>query len=172
MLAYGSEKGDWGQQEKVIGCGFDPREKKVFFTVNSELVHVAHCKSDEFGGPLYPALAANVEIEVLVNLGQSGFLYEPANATRTPNPCFMGPLGGSPAALGYEDSGELFSMGRLDASWQNYCAPCSGTNSDIYSWHGNDNDNSCHSRSKANGEGDESEGDLFEIVLDVKGKSP
>ena len=171
-MGYGSEKGDWGQEEKVIGCGFDPREKKVFFTVDSELVHMAHCRSDEFGAPLYPVISANVDITVLVNLGQCGFSYEPANAVRTPNPCFMGPLGGHSAALGYEDSGELFSMGRIDSGWRNHCTAYSSTNSDIYSYHGNDNDNSVNSRSKVNGDGDESEAELFEIVLDVKEKSP
>ena len=105
------EETEWGRTEKVIGCGFDPRQKKVFFTVDSQLLHVVHCKSEEFGTPLYPILAANTEILVVVNMGQSLFKYGPANAQRTPNPCFIRPPLNSPsAAMGYEDSSDLFSM--------------------------------------------------------------
>ncbi|XP_042491556.1 uncharacterized protein LOC122071297 [Macadamia integrifolia] len=59
-LVSEAEKTEWDSRDKVIGCGFDPSQKKVFFTVDSELVHVINCKSDEFNFPLYPTLAANV----------------------------------------------------------------------------------------------------------------
>ncbi|KAJ6675860.1 SPLA/RYANODINE RECEPTOR (SPRY) DOMAIN PROTEIN [Salix viminalis] len=115
-LVFESEKAEWARADKVIGCGFDPGKKQVFFTVDGELLHVVHCKSDEFGTPLYPTIAANNNILVLVNFGQSSFSYAHANARRTPNPCFTGPLVKSPT-LGYDDSTELFSIGRIDSQW-------------------------------------------------------
>ncbi|RZC45107.1 hypothetical protein C5167_038053 [Papaver somniferum] len=114
-LMFESHKAKWGTKGKVIGCGFNPDEKKVYFTVDSELVHVIHCKSEEFGGPLFPTLAANVKATVLINFGQAEFRYEPANAERTPNPCFIGALG-----LGNEDSQELFSLGRINSQTYNH----------------------------------------------------
>ncbi|GAB4852237.1 hypothetical protein Ancab_016429 [Ancistrocladus abbreviatus] len=160
-LVFESEKQDWGQVEKVIGCGFDPRQKKVFFTIDSELVHVIYCKAEEFSTPLYPALAANIDITVLVNLGQSSFSYAPANVHRTPNPCFIGPLVNPPSAsLGYEDSRELFSMGRIDSGWLQHCATKSSTTSIGFN------------SSKAADYEEESEADLFEIVLDVSASKP
>ncbi|GKV48282.1 hypothetical protein SLEP1_g55104 [Rubroshorea leprosula] len=51
-LVFGSEKENWGKSEKVIGCGSNPRQKKVFFPVDSQLVHVINCKTKEFGTPL------------------------------------------------------------------------------------------------------------------------
>ncbi|KAA8537779.1 hypothetical protein F0562_027641 [Nyssa sinensis] len=156
-LVFESEKGEWGRTDKVIGCGYNPSQKKVFFTVDSQLVHVIHCKTEEFGTPLYPTLAANTDIMVLVNFGQSVFKYAPANTQRTPNPCFVGPVVNSPA-LGYEDSKELFSMGRIDSLWLN--------RSTTRSSHNNGNNN------KALEFDEESEGDLFEIVLDRCGRSP
>ncbi|GMH04009.1 hypothetical protein Nepgr_005848 [Nepenthes gracilis] len=161
-LVFESEKGDWVRADKVIGCGFDPRQKKVFFTVDSELVHVIQCKSDEFGTPLFPVIAANIDVTVLVNFGQSSFSYAPANAQRTPNPCFVGPLVSPPAAaaaaapLWYEDSRELFSIGRIDSGWLNHCA----TKSSNFSIGINN--------SRTADYDEESEADLFEIVLDVK----
>ncbi|KAL1315593.1 hypothetical protein HN51_017598 [Arachis hypogaea] len=144
--------------EKVIGCGFDPRQKQVFFTLNSELVHEIHCQSDEFSTPLYPTLASNIDIIVLINFGQSSFKYEPANAHRTPNPCFMGPIVNSHnAKLGYDDSKELFSMGRIDSQWHNGKSTPKGN---IIPNH------------VAFDFDEESEADLFEIVLDDSGKSP
>ncbi|OMP11845.1 SPla/RYanodine receptor SPRY [Corchorus olitorius] len=162
-LVFESEKEEWGKAEKVIGCGFDPRQKKVFFTLDSELVHVINCKSEEFGTPLYPTLASNHDVLVLVNFGQSAFAYGPANGQRTPNPCFIGPLVNSPAAaaaLGYEDSRELFSMGRIDSQWLNRCATRGG--------HGL---GSNYPTTEFDEQSD-SEADLFEIVLDSNGKSP
>uniref|UniRef100_A0A2P2J9I1 SPRY domain-containing protein n=1 Tax=Rhizophora mucronata TaxID=61149 RepID=A0A2P2J9I1_RHIMU len=155
-IVFETEKAEWAKTDRVIGCGFDPRQTKVFFTVDSELIHVVHCKSQEFGTPLYPTIAANNDIIVLVNFGQSAFSYAPANSQRTPNPCFIGPLANSPA-LGYEDSTELFSMGRIDSQWLNRSATktshLNGTNN-----LGVDCD-------------EESEADLFEIVLDSRSPS-
>ncbi|KAK6938657.1 hypothetical protein RJ641_032165 [Dillenia turbinata] len=157
-LVYETEKAEWGRRDQVIGCGYNPSQKKVFFTVDSELVHVIHCKADEFSTPLYPTLAANADITVLVNFGQSSFKYAPANAHRTPNPCFMGPLVKSPT-LGYEDSKELFSMGRIDSQWLNRPSTTENT------LH-----NSSNNRTPEYDE--ESEGDLFEIALDRCSRSP
>ncbi|XP_065847800.1 protein ssh4-like [Euphorbia lathyris] len=149
-LVFESEKGEWARKNKVIGCGYDPREKKVFFTVDGEVVQVIHCKTEEFGSPLYPTIAANNEIVVLVNFGQSSFSYVPANGQRTPNPCFIGPLVNS-SALGYEDSKELFSMGRIDAQWHSRNATKSSS-------HNNNNQTVDFD--------EESEADLFEIILE------
>ncbi|KHG25451.1 Protein SSH4 [Gossypium arboreum] len=162
-LIFESEKEDWGKPGKVIGCGFNPKQKKVFFTLDSELIHVINCKSEEFGTPLYPTLAANNDVLVLVNFGQSAFVYSPANGQRTPNPCFIGPVVNSPAAaaaLGYEDSKELFSMGRIDSQWLNRC-----TNKGSHNNYGTN----CSTMEFD----EESEADLFEIVLDNNnGRSP
>lgn len=128
-LVFESERAEWGRPEKVIGCGFDPKQKKVFFTVDSELVHVINCKSEEFGSPLYPTLAANADVTVLVNLGQGVFKYTPAQ--RTPNPCFVSPLvnaGGGFHGNEYEDSRELFSMGMIDSQWFSQLTPKSSNN--------------------------------------------
>ncbi|KAL1100269.1 hypothetical protein V6Z11_D05G217600 [Gossypium hirsutum] len=159
-LVFESEKEEWGKTEKVIGCGFDPRQKKVYFTLDSELVRVINCKTEEFGSPLYPTLAANDDVLVLVNFGQSAFAYGPANGQRTPNPCFIGPLVNSPAAaLGYEDSKELFSMGRIDSQWFNRSTTKGSHN----------NGTNYYSTSEFD---EESEADLFEIILDSNGRSP
>ncbi|KAJ4950730.1 hypothetical protein NE237_027562 [Protea cynaroides] len=120
-LVFEAEKTEWESKCKVIGCGFDPSQMKVFFTVDLELVHVINCKSEEFSNPLYPTIAANVNITVVVNFGQSAFKYSPANAQRTPNPCFIcTPPKGSSGAVGCEDSRDLFSMGIVPySSWNN-----------------------------------------------------
>ncbi|KAJ4701718.1 Concanavalin A-like lectin/glucanase domain containing protein [Melia azedarach] len=158
-LVFESEKAEWGRKDKVIGCGFDPRQNKVFFTVDSELVHVVNCKSEEFGTPLYPTIAANNDVLVLVNFGQSAFTYTPANAQRTSNPCFIGPLVNSPAAaLGYEDSKELFSMGRIDSQWLNRSTTKGGQN--------------MVANNRTEEFDEESEADLFEIVLENSEESP
>ncbi|TKY57845.1 SSH4 protein [Spatholobus suberectus] len=156
-LVMESEKAQWVRTDRVIGCGFDPRQKKVFFTLDSDLVHVIHCQSEEFATPLCPTLAANIDILVLVNFGQSAFKYAPANAQRTPNPCFIAPLVNSPGAtLGYDDSKELFSTGRIDSQWLNRSAAKGNHN----------NGNNAEAL-----DFDESETDLFEIVLDGSEKS-
>ncbi|KAL8130923.1 uncharacterized protein LOC141711423 [Apium graveolens] len=152
------EKEEWGRVDKVIGCGYNPSQKKVFLTVDSELVHEIHCKTEEFGTPLYPTMAANIDMTVLVNLGQSVFKYAPANLQRTPNPCFIGPITKSPA-LGYEDSKELFSMGRIDSQWLNRSAT---RGQYIYG----------NSTNRGPEFDEVSEGDLFEIVLESSGRSP
>ncbi|KAH6782235.1 SPla/RYanodine receptor domain-containing protein [Perilla frutescens var. frutescens] len=157
-LIFDSENEDWGRAGKVIGCGYSPGLKKVFFTVDSQVVHEIHCKTEEFCSPLYPTLAANTDVVVLVNFGQSPFRFTPANLQRTPNPCFIGPLATSPA-LGYEDSRELFSMGRIDSQWLQRSATRS-------------NNNTVNSIKAMEEYDQESEGDLFEIVLDSSGKSP
>ncbi|XP_047337061.1 uncharacterized protein LOC124940578 [Impatiens glandulifera] len=151
----GSENTSWAKTEKVIGCGYNPIQKKVFFTIDSESVHIIECKTDEFGAPLYPTIWANGgEVTVLINFGQSPFRYAPANIHRTPNPCFIGPNVKKSSSVGYEDSKELFSMGRIDPQWLNRSGVKSGP--------------------KRLGEFDEeSEGDLFEIRLEkCSGRSP
>lgn len=157
-LVSDSEKEDWGRTDKVIGCGYSPGQKKVFFTIDSQIVHEILCKTEDFCSPLYPTLAANADVVVLVNLGQSPFRFAPANLQRTPNPCFIGPLAASPA-LGYDDSRELFSMGRIDAHWMQRSAARS-------------NNNTVNSIKAMEEYDQESEGDLFEIVLDSTGRSP
>ncbi|KAF5195338.1 SPla/RYanodine receptor (SPRY) domain-containing protein [Thalictrum thalictroides] len=96
----------------------------------------------------------------MVNFGQSPFKYPPANVHRTPNPCFIrSHTNGPGASLGYEDSKELFSMGRIDAEWMNRCTTRS-SHSTV------DIDNR---RPEVD---EESEADLFDIVLERMSKSP
>ncbi|MED6208300.1 hypothetical protein PIB30_043751 [Stylosanthes scabra] len=117
---------------------------------------------------------------VLVNFGQSSFKYAPANAQRTPNPCFIAPLVNSPAAtLGYDDSRELFSMGRIDSQWLNRSATTRGSHNNNGSNNNNHNNSSSNNHHHNNSSNvrtmefdEESEADLFEIVLDSSGKSP
>ncbi|GAA0152637.1 hypothetical protein LIER_11067 [Lithospermum erythrorhizon] len=155
-LVLESPMQEWEKPEKVIGCGYNPSKGKVYFTIDSQLIHEIHCKSNAFSTPLYPTLASNADITVLVNLGQSTFNYEPANLQRTSNPSFIGPLEKSPT-LGF-DSGELFSMRRVDShQWLNRNATRSTANGTV--GRGLDYD-------------EESDGDLFEITLERPGKSP
>ncbi|KAH9297267.1 hypothetical protein KI387_028949, partial [Taxus chinensis] len=72
----------WSGVNTVIGCGFDPENKSVFYTLNGEQVYSLTCHSDEFSNPLYPTIAANYDVTVLVNLGQSLFNYLPSNEKR------------------------------------------------------------------------------------------
>ncbi|KAL0368982.1 UNVERIFIED_CONTAM: hypothetical protein Scaly_1117100 [Sesamum calycinum] len=153
-LVSESEKAEWGRAEKVIGCGYNPAQKKVLFTVDSQLVHEVHCKTEEFGCPLYPTLAANADVVVVVNLGQSPFRFAPGNLQRTPNPCFIRPQHPNSPALGYEDSKELFSMGRIDSQWLKRSGTIRSCNYTGNSIKGMEFEL-------------ESEGDLFEIVLDI-----
>lgn len=129
-------------------------------------MHVINCKSEEFDTPLYPTLASNIETTVLVNFGQSVFKYAPANSQRTPNPCFVGPPAKSPA-LSNEDSKELFSMGRIDGQWHNRAVARAGHNNILAN-----NNNSGSINNRGVDFDAESEGDLFEIVLDSSGRSP
>jgi len=115
-----STKRAWGAVNTVIGCGFDPENRRVYYTLNGKQVYSLTCKLDEFSNPLYPIIAANYDVTVLVNLGQSAFEYAPANDQRVADPCFKRPLFPSPQKLPgafYEDSGDLFSMGKLDSQW-------------------------------------------------------
>ena len=70
---------------------------------------------------MYPIIVANYDVTMLVNLGQSAFEYAPTNSQRVVDPCFKRPLFRSPIQLSgalYEDSGDLFSIGKLDAQWR------------------------------------------------------
>ncbi|KAI7738547.1 hypothetical protein M8C21_004046 [Ambrosia artemisiifolia] len=154
------ESEEWGKVEKVIGCGYNPSQRKVYFTVDSKLVREVYCMTEEFETPLYPVLAANSNVTVLVNFGQSVFKYTQANLHRTPNPCFVGQSASSPI-IGSEDSRELFSMGRIDAHWLDRSTK---RNAQYFG-----------SVNRGMSDYDEfSEGDLFEIVLDnnSRGRSP
>ncbi|KAJ0983862.1 hypothetical protein J5N97_002218 [Dioscorea zingiberensis] len=156
-LVFESERTEWGGVNRVIGLGFNPRKKKVLLTVDSELVHIIHCNSDAYKSPLYPVLAANdAGVTVLVNMGQRGFRYAPANAQRTPNPCFFrSPAApdvttpGAASMLGSEDSRELFSVGTLGSEKYDIATMNSVNNSS----------------SKKSGNATDAESDLFEIVL-------
>ncbi|KAK1433469.1 hypothetical protein QVD17_10379 [Tagetes erecta] len=143
----------WENPNKVIGCGYNPRQNKVFFTIDSKLVHEINCKGEEFGSPLYPTLASNSDVTLLVNFGQSTFKYAPANSQRTQNPCFIEPMANSPS-LGYEDSKELFSMGRIDSQWLNRSTTRSGSYLDSVN------------KGMTKDFDEASEGDLFEIVVE------
>jgi hypothetical protein len=125
-LVYESDKSSWAGVDKVVGCGFEPAKRKVFFTVDGQLVHAVSCNAEAFSSPLYPMLASSFDVMALVNLGQGKFRYAPANARRTANPCFVRAAsavddarGGSGGSMGldFDDSGELFSMGRVDSGW-------------------------------------------------------
>ncbi|CAA7406984.1 unnamed protein product [Spirodela intermedia] len=120
LVSESEKKTQWGAVNRIIGCGFNPRKKTVFFTVDSLLLHVVRCNSDAFRCPLYPAMAANVDVVASVNLGQRPFKYAPANARRLPaKPALASPLPSEPSPrIGYDDSGELFSMARIqDSLW-------------------------------------------------------
>ncbi|KAL3634171.1 hypothetical protein CASFOL_021225 [Castilleja foliolosa] len=158
-LVFESINDEWQRKtEKVIGCGYNPVRKMIFFTSDSQFVHEIHCKTDEFVHPLYPTLAANTDITILFNLGQSPFKFGPANIQRTPNPCLIGPVGQpKSSALGYitEDNKDLFSMDRVDSQWLQRNATR--------------NYNTVNSIKSLEFD-QESESDLFEIVLDSMGR--
>ncbi|KAI5058594.1 hypothetical protein GOP47_0026764 [Adiantum capillus-veneris] len=121
----------------IVGCGFDPSARRLFFTLNGEMVEnimlppmpgirqdgsttqgaaTGMDKSMEFtANPLFPTIGANYCVTVMVNFGQASFAYAAANAQRVPDPCFRRPQGGGKAAG--EDSADLFSMGRIDSEW-------------------------------------------------------
>ncbi|MQM00950.1 hypothetical protein Taro_033694 [Colocasia esculenta] len=170
-LVLESESGRWGAVNKVVGCGFDPGRKTVFFTMDSILLHVVRCRSDAFGGPLYPTLVANADAMVTVNLGQFAFRYPPANAHRTPNPCFLRPS--ASAHIRYDDSRELFSMGRIDSQWRDIVS--SRKTRQVNGSSGCKDDNAAEDREEEEDRADGGEGmvvvdidaesDLFEISL-------
>ncbi|KAJ3696450.1 hypothetical protein LUZ61_000155 [Rhynchospora tenuis] len=121
-LAIESDKKAWADPERVIGCGYDPAKKRVFFTLDSRIIHTINCTSQTYASPLFPVLASNTDTMLLVNLGQARFQYKPANAKRTPNPCFLRTNSAesdtSNTGFGYDDdSGDLFSVGRVDSTW-------------------------------------------------------
>ncbi|XP_047323677.1 uncharacterized protein LOC124927324 [Impatiens glandulifera] len=140
------------EEGRVIGCGYNPSEKEVIFTIDSEVIYIIQCKSEEYGTPLYPMLASDMDLSLHINLGQSSFRYDPANEQRNPNPCFVAPSANRGSGFD-EDSKELFSMGRIDSQWLRRGASRGGVDYDV-----------------------ESEGDLFEIVIDSSsskhGRSP
>jgi hypothetical protein len=122
QLSMESDKKAWADPDRVIGCGFDPSKKKVFFTVDSKVVHSINCNSQTYASPLFPVLASNTDTMLLVNLGQAKFQYRPANAKRTPNPCFLRQNNydsdTSNTGFGYDDdSADLFSVGQADSCW-------------------------------------------------------
>lgn len=108
----------WGALKTTVGCGFDPQKKKVYFTLNGELVHEATLKSADFGNPLYPTVASNYDVTILVNFGQRTFDYVPANIGRVANPsCGLLQARSSKNGTFFDDSGDMFSMGGLDSQW-------------------------------------------------------
>lgn len=147
-----ASKRSWGMVNTTVGCGFDPHLKKIFFTVDGQCVYELVTSSSEFGKPLYPTVAANYDVTVLINFGQSPFEYALANADRVLDPCFRRPYSRSSKSNGsmIEDSGDLFSMGRVDSQW------CMGISSP-----GSEDLQHRHVLSEA-------ESDLFEIVLDSR----
>lgn len=141
----------WDVVKTTVGCGFDPHLKKIFFTVDGECVHELVASSSEFGNPLYPTVAANYDVTLLINFGQSPFEYAVANAHRVSDPCFRRPYSRSlKNGVTIEDSGDLFSMGRIDSQW------FTGIQSP-----GSEDVQHRHVLSEA-------ESDLFEIVLDSR----
>lgn len=144
-------KRSWGVVNTTVGCGFDPVARKVFFTVKGVRVYELTASSSEFGNPLYPIIAASYDVTVLANFGQVSFEYAPAEAHRVPDPSFRRPYSRSTKTGSVnEDSGDLFSMGRIDSHWLTGVeSPCSDDlqHRHVYS---------------------EAESDLFEIVLDPR----
>lgn len=141
----------WGAVKTTVGCGFDPLSKKVFFTLNGVRVYDLFASSIEFGHPLFPVVAATYDVKILVNFGQSSFEYAPANSHRVSDPCFRRPYSrsGKNGSVN-EDSGDLFSMGRIDSQWFTGAqSPCSEDlqHRQVFS---------------------EADSDLFEIVLDSR----
>lgn len=159
-LVYESDKSLWAGVDKVVGCGFEPAKRKVFFTVDGQLVHAVSCNAEAFSSPLYPVLASSFDVMALVNLGQGKFRYAPANARRTADPCFVRAAsavdarGSDSVALDFDDSGEFFSMGRVDSGWLEVASKMSRSRKESIAGSG------------AASVGDpEAESDLFEIPL-------
>eukprot|EP00250_Pteridium_aquilinum_P003239 c13556_g1_i1 orf=24-1781(-) len=116
----------------TVGCGFDPGARRLFFTLNGEMVEeillpalinsnaggnvTCSDKYMEFTAyPLFPTIGANYNVTMTANFGQGDFVYAAANAHRVPDPCFGRPPAGAKAAG--EDSADLFSMGHIDSQW-------------------------------------------------------
>ncbi|KAH9297274.1 hypothetical protein KI387_028956 [Taxus chinensis] len=115
-----STKRVWDAINTVIGCGFDPAKRRVFFTLNGDEVYSLICNSDDFSHPLYPTIAANYDVTLLINFGQSPFEYLLGNDQRVADPCFKRPLLNNPVKIPStspnENSDDLFSM-RIDSPW-------------------------------------------------------
>eukprot|EP00249_Psilotum_nudum_P005196 c18657_g1_i1 orf=670-2109(-) len=107
----------WGLVNSTVGCGFDPAAKRVFFTLNGERVYEHTIASSEFGNPLYPTIAANYDVTLLANFGQSSFEYSPANSNRIPDPCFRRLFSKFEKNGSVYDSEDLFSMEKIDSPW-------------------------------------------------------
>ncbi|GLJ29942.1 hypothetical protein SUGI_0591960 [Cryptomeria japonica] len=90
----------WGNVGSVIGCGFEPARS-----------------------PLYPTIAANYDVTVLVNFGQRSFCYEDANSRRVTDPSSLNCL---------EDSREFFSIERIDPLWLADKMPTEPDESDLF----------------------------------------
>ena len=135
--------------KSTVGCGFDPLSRKVFFTVDGEKVYELTADNNEFGKPLYPIVASNYDVTLLVNFGQIAFEYALANTQRVSIPYLHRPFSRSMRNGSMnEDSGDLFSMGRIDSQWL----------SEVGS---SDGDEMQHRQVLS-----EAESDLFEIVLE------
>ena len=103
--AYGPEY----VQGDVIGVGYRPRTGSVFFTRNGKkLDDVAHgLKSQNF----FPTIGSNSPCTVLVNFGQSGFVFIEANVKKWG----LAPMTGSlapPPPYGSEQGSILLETGR------------------------------------------------------------
>ncbi|MCO5578562.1 hypothetical protein L7F22_032406, partial [Adiantum nelumboides] len=121
----------------IVGCGFDPAARRLFFTLNGEMMEeitlpsVTDISQDGATGqgaatgldsmmefttsPLFPTIGANYSVTLTANFGQAAFAYAAANVQRVPDPCFRRPAQGGKG--GGEDSADLFSMGRIDSEW-------------------------------------------------------
>jgi hypothetical protein len=49
-----SSKRAWGVVNTVIRCGFDPENKRLYYTLHDKQVYSMTCKVDEFSNHLYP----------------------------------------------------------------------------------------------------------------------
>ncbi|KAH9300592.1 hypothetical protein KI387_012175 [Taxus chinensis] len=98
----------WRAARSIIGCGFNPNTRCIFFTINGTWVRTVMCKTVDFGSPLYPTISANYDVTILVNFGQQSFCYDDANLGRVFNPSSLNCL---------EDSREFFSIDRIDPLW-------------------------------------------------------
>ncbi|KAJ7554683.1 hypothetical protein O6H91_05G004200 [Diphasiastrum complanatum] len=112
-----SKRIPWAAVSNTLGCGFNPRTNKVFFTLNGEHVGDLICSKGEFEQPLHVSIGSNYDATVMVNFGQGPFVYTPANSQRTPIPGSQPtPSRSIESGQGYDDSGDLFSMGTVDFS--------------------------------------------------------
>jgi hypothetical protein len=60
----------------IIGCGYEPLSKTVFFTHEG----IRFDQRSNVKGILYPSIAANGNWRVSINTGNTPFYYKPANA--------------------------------------------------------------------------------------------